>query len=154
MKLRILAVGSRPSRWVDDAFSEYAKRLPRDNSLELVLIPAASGSSERQKALQIEGQRLLKTIGRKELVVALDETGMPYTSMILAKKMERWRMGGRDVAFIIGSANGLPASVLERAEDRWSLSALTFPHQLVRILVAEQIYRAWSLNSGHPYHRA
>ena len=120
----------------------------------MVLIPAASGSSERQKALQIEGQRLLKTIGRKELVVALDETGMPYTSMILAKKMERWRMGGRDVAFIIGSANGLPASVLERAEDRWSLSALTFPHQLVRILVAEQIYRAWSLNSGHPYHRA
>jgi 23S rRNA (pseudouridine1915-N3)-methyltransferase len=154
VKLRILAVGGRPSRWVDDAFSEYVKRLPRDNSLELVLIPAAPGSTERRKALRIEGQRLLKSIGQNELVVALDGTGIPYTSVILAKKMERWRMDGRDVAFIIGGANGLSTSVLESAEDKWSLSALTFPHQLVRILVAEQIYRAWSLNSGHPYHRA
>lgn len=154
MKLRILAVGSRSSRWVDDAFSEYVKRLPRDNSLDLVLIPSAPAGSERQKALRIEGQRLLKNLGRNELVVALDGTGTSYTSMNLAKKMKRWRMGGRDVAFIIGGANGLSASVLERAEDTWSLSKLTFPHQVVRVLVAEQIYRAWSLNSGHPYHRA
>jgi 23S rRNA (pseudouridine1915-N3)-methyltransferase len=148
-------VGTRVPRWVEDGFGEYARRLPRALRLELVEVPLADRRDGRGEGRwrREEAQRLRAAAGRDARVVALDERGRGWSSRVLAERIDDWRLEGRDVAFCIGGPDGLAPEFLAAADDRWSLSTLTLPHALVRIVVAEQLYRAWTLLTGHPYHR-
>lgn len=156
MHIRLLVVGGRQPAWVNDAFDDYAARLPRQWRFVLkVLPPAARGKKHSvDKAVRAEGQSILDEVKRSERVVALDEQGSQFTSVALGEKLADWQLDGRDLCFVIGGPDGLSAECIARAEQRWSLSKLTLPHGLVRVLLAEQLYRAWSLRAGHPYHRA
>ena len=155
MHIRLLAVGRRPPRWAEEAFSEYTRRLPPAFGFRTRLIaPARGHGNDIERARGEEGERLLGALGPRDHVVALDEHGPAWSTRSLAKHLAAWEMGGRDVVLLIGGADGLSPACLDRADQRWSLSPLTLPHALVRVLVAEQLYRAWSLNAGHPYHRA
>ncbi len=154
MKIRLIAVGQRPPEWVTDGFSDYARRLPREMPLELVEVaPAARRNAPKARIRELEAQRLLGHVGSRDWVVALDEGGKAWSTLQLAKKLDDWRMQGRDVAFLVGGADGLDPSCLGRADEVLSLSAMTLPHALVRVVLAEQLYRAWTILSGHPYHR-
>ena len=155
MKFRIIAVGQRPPDWVVAGFADYARRLPREVALRLSEIPVAPRKElPVARARRQEGERILGELTSRDWVVALDVEGRSITTEGLAQKVTGWQMHGRDVAFLIGGPDGLDAACLERADERLSLSALTFPHGLVRVMLAEQLYRAWTLHSGHPYHRA
>jgi len=155
MKLLLLAVGERMPRWVDSAFDEYAKRMPPECKLVLRPVAAArrhkGGHSERIQ--QVEAQRLTAALPKGAMSVALEVTGRPWNSEQLASQLQQWLQGGRDVALLIGGADGLAPALSQSADLRWSLSPLTLPHPLVRIVVAEQLYRAWSMLCGHPYHK-
>jgi 23S rRNA (pseudouridine1915-N3)-methyltransferase len=155
MRLYLVAVGTRLPAWQQEGFAEYTRRLPRECALELVEIPAArrSKSSHTRRAVETEGERMLSALPRDTHVVALDQDGRSHSTEELARLLSRWLEGGRDVALLVGGADGLAPDCLARAEARWSLSPLTLPHGLVRVLVAEQLYRAWSILQGHPYHR-
>ncbi len=156
MKLAILAVGHRMPAWVNDAFGEYAKRMPREMPLQLKELKPAQRSSaagDIARWLQAEAERITAALPQGALRVVLDERGRSFPTRTLADHLERWRSDGRDVAFIIGGADGLDDTVRSRADLLWSLSPLTLPHGLVRVVLAEQLYRASSLLSGHPYHR-
>ncbi len=157
--------------WVDEGFAEYAKRLPPSCALTLVEIePAARGkglgrgrnksgqrpqlsAAERNRLLAEEGERLLKAIPSTAHAIALDARGRAWSTEALARELEAWMAGGRDLVLLVGGPDGLSADCLARAEQHWSLSPLTFPHPLVRVILAEQLYRAWSIIQGHPYHR-
>ena len=142
--------------WVEAGYAEYAKRLPGQCALHLVEIDAGyrgKGASLEQ-ARWDEGERLLKALPKGALAVALDERGEAWNTQRLAAELAGWLAAGRDPALMVGGPEGLAPECLQRAERRWSLSALTFPHPLVRVILAEQLYRAWSLVKGHPYHRA
>jgi len=156
MRLHLLAVGTRLPAWQQEGYLEYARRLPRQCALRLVEIPATKRTKQADpvRAAAKEGERMLAAIPEKAHVVALDERGIAYSTRDLAARLAEWREAGRDVALLVGGADGLSQACLERADARWSLSKLTLPHGLVRVLVAEQIYRAWSILDGHPYHRA
>jgi 23S rRNA (pseudouridine1915-N3)-methyltransferase len=154
MRLRVVALGQRMPPWVDAGWDEYARRMPPEFPVELAALkpePRDRGKSAAQ-ILAAEAARIA-TACRNASVVALDERGERWTTRVLADKLARWRVEARDVAFVIGSADGLAESVKREASATFSLSALTLPHGLVRIIVAEQLYRAVSLLSGHPYHR-
>jgi 23S rRNA (pseudouridine1915-N3)-methyltransferase len=140
--------------WVDAGWDEYARRMPPEFPLDLVALKAEPRDRGRTAAqiLAAEAVRIAAAC-RNASMVALDEQGRPWTTRMLADKLARWRVEARDVAFVIGSADGLAESVKRDASATFSLSALTLPHGLVRIIVAEQLYRAVSLLSGHPYHR-
>jgi 23S rRNA (pseudouridine1915-N3)-methyltransferase len=154
MKLRVVALGQRMPAWVDAGWDDYARRMPREFALELV--PLKSEPRDRGKSvaqlLAAEALRIAAATGNAR-VVALDERGEPWTTRVLAEKLARCRDDARDIAFVIGSADGLAESVKREASAIVALSALTLPHGLVRVVVAEQLYRAVSLLSGHPYHR-
>lgn len=155
MKIRLIAVGQRPPAWVQQGYAEYVRRLPRDLPMELIEIGAAArGGSNAGRVRQLEGERMLAAVGPDDRVIALDERGKTWSTLELARNLENWRMQGRNVAFLVGGADGLAPACLERADETLSLSAFTFPHALVRVLVAEQVYRAWTVTTGHPYHRA
>jgi len=156
MRLQLLAIGQRMPDWVATGFAEYAGRMPRDIALTLQALPnpARSRAMDTSTLRRVEGQALLAAVPGQALVVALDEGGDVVDTMAMARRLARWQQSGRDVALVIGGAAGLDDAVRERADWVWSLSPLTFPHMLVRVLVAEQIYRAWSLLNNHPYHRA
>ena len=155
MKLRLLAVGQKMPQWVEQGFGEYAKRLPSDCSIELVEIaPGHRGkNTSKDKAMQQEADALRKAIRPQDHVVALDVKGASWTTAQLASQLENWRMQGGDIALLVGGPDGMTPEVLALPRQRWSLSALTLPHPLVRVLVAEQLYRAWSILQGHPYHK-
>jgi 23S rRNA (pseudouridine1915-N3)-methyltransferase len=155
VKIRLIAVGQRVPAWIEEGYTEYVRRLPRDLPVELVEIAAAARRGlDPVRARQREGERMLAAIGPQDWVVALDEHGKTWSTLQLAEKLENWRMHGRDVTFLVGGADGLADGCRDRADEALSLSALTFPHSLVRVLIAEQIYRAWTVITGHPYHRA
>ncbi len=154
MKLRIVALGHRMPAWVTEGYDEYAKRMPRELPLELVELkpePRDRGKPVAQ-LLAAEAVRIRAACGEAQ-VVALDERGAAWTTRELAARLTRWQGDARDVAFVIGSADGLDAAVRRDAHATLALSALTLPHGLVRVMLAEQLYRAASLNAGHPYHR-
>ena len=154
MRLRIVALGQRMPAWVTDAVADYAKRLPRETALELVeLKPAARDRGRTVAQMLAEEARAIATACTGATVVALDERGAAWTTRELAERLARWREEGRDVAFVIGSADGLDASVKAAASAVVAVSAMTLPHALVRVVLAEQLYRAASLLAGHPYHR-
>jgi 23S rRNA (pseudouridine1915-N3)-methyltransferase len=148
----LIAVGERMPAWVQQGFAEYARRLSRELPLELIEVAAKSRDPARAKSE--EGAALLAAIPKGAHVVALDGRGKAWSSEELAQQLARWRMQGKDLTFLIGGADGLASTVLERADQKWSLGPATLPHPLVRIVVVEQIYRAASLLANHPYHRA
>ncbi len=156
MKARLVAVGERAPGWVAEGFGEYRKRLSHWLPLELVEIaPGLRGKGrDAARATQEEGQRVLAALPRDVHVVALDGRGRDWDSEALSQRLEHWRGQGRDLAFLIGGPEGHAAEVLDRADERWSLGPLTLPHMLVRLLVAEQLYRACAMLANHPYHRA
>ncbi|MEQ8858447.1 MAG: 23S rRNA (pseudouridine(1915)-N(3))-methyltransferase RlmH [Pseudomonadales bacterium] len=154
MKIRLIAVGGRPPEWVSTGFQDYARRLPREMSLELIEVPSAARKNlSARRAREFEAERLLAQVGARDLLVALDERGRTWSTVELSERLDDWRMQGRDVAFLIGGADGLDDACRVRADQVLALSAMTLPHALVRVVLAEQIYRAWTILSGHPYHR-
>jgi len=155
MRIRVLAVGSRMPDWVRETYADYALRLRSSLKLTLLEIPAGPRAAHRgaRAALRIEAQRLLVALRPKEFVVALDEKGDEFTTRQFASWLEARRQAARDVAFLIGGPDGFDGEVLARADFRLSLSRMTLPHALVRVLLAEQLYRAQSLLENHPYHR-
>ena len=153
MKIRLLSVGTRLPGWVNEGFATYVKRLPRENALLLEEIPLSRRRGDATRRIREEGERLLSRVAPSEHVVALDEAGTTWTSRELAGELEQWRHMGVDVALLVGGPDGLSPSCKTRADKRWSLSQHTLPHGLVRVMVAEQLYRAWTLLHGHPYHR-
>jgi 23S rRNA (pseudouridine1915-N3)-methyltransferase len=155
MHARLIAVGERMPAWVAAGFAEYSKRLSHELPLQLIeLKPGARGKGrDDARAMADEGAAMLAALPRGVHVVALDSRGSAWSSEQLAKQLLDWRMAGRDLAFLIGGPDGLARDVLQRADQRWSLGALTLPHMLVRLVVAEQLYRAVTIVNGHPYHR-
>lgn len=156
MKTRLISVGERMPGWVSDGFAEYRKRLSHELPLDLVEIPLGARGKGRDpiRAIADEGAAVLAALPKDVHVVALDGRGKPWSSEQLAEELARWRMHGRDLAILIGGPDGHAAEVLVRAQQRWSLGPLTLPHMLVRLVVAEQLYRATTMLAGHPYHRA
>jgi 23S rRNA (pseudouridine1915-N3)-methyltransferase len=154
MRLRIVALGQRMPAWVTAAVADYTQRLPRETPLDLVeLKPAARDRGRTVPQMLAEEARAIAAACAGATVVALDERGAAWTTRELADRLARWRADGRDVAFVIGSADGLDASVKADASAVVALSAMTLPHALARVILAEQLYRAASLLAGHPYHR-
>ncbi|SDM71889.1 23S rRNA (pseudouridine1915-N3)-methyltransferase [Franzmannia pantelleriensis] len=155
MKLKLLAVGTKMPSWVEQGVGEYRKRLPRDFSLEIIEIaPGARGkNADIARAVASEGERMRERLKGTEHLVALEVSGKPWSTEQLAEQAADWRLAGRDVALLVGGPDGIEPGLSARADQRWSLSPLTLPHPLVRILLAEQLYRAWTLLVGHPYHR-
>ncbi len=142
--------------WVADAWEEYARRMPRELPLELREIPTRKRGRNPDVARlkRDEGQALLAALSPAERVIALDGRGKAWSTEHLATRLETWMGEGADCAFLVGGPDGLDAACLERAAERWSLGPLTFPHPLVRVILAEQLYRAWTITRNHPYHRA
>ena len=154
MKIRIIAVGHKMPAWVEQGYAEYLKRMPREATVEMVELKPdkrAAGKGGEQ-VREAEAMRILEVAGRDTLI-ALDEHGQEPTTLQLAEKMKSWLADGRDVALAIGGADGLHARVRQAAAWQWSLSRLTLPHGMVRVILAEQLYRAWSVLTNHPYHR-
>lgn len=156
MHIQLLAVSGRQPVWVQAGFNEYARRLPSECRLELAEIRpgAARKHGDTARAVAEEGARLLAALAAGVRVIALDVNGKSFSTASLARQLQCWLGEGRDLAMLIGGPDGLAAPCLERAEFSWSLSPLTLPHGLVRVVVAEQLYRAWTILKGHPYHRA
>lgn len=156
MRARLIAVGERMPGWVAEGFAEYRKRLSHELPLELIeLKPGIRGKGrDDARAMQDEGEAILAAIPRDCHVVALDGRGKHWSSEALATQLAQWRMAGRELAFVIGGPDGHAAEVLARADQSWSLGPLTLPHMLVRLVLAEQLYRATTIIAGHPYHRA
>jgi 23S rRNA (pseudouridine1915-N3)-methyltransferase len=154
MKLHLIAVGHKMPGWVTDGFTEYARRMPREASLHLVeLKPGPRTGSSVEKAIEVERDRILSALPPQARAVVLDERGAAWSTMQLAARLQDWQQSGQDVAFVVGGADGLHADIKQRADHLVQLSALTLPHGMVRVLLAEQLYRAVTINQGHPYHR-
>ncbi len=156
MHIRLLVVGDRQPSWVDDAFGIYSQRYPRDWKFRLDTIATVRRNRGRQsgQAMARESEQILSRLATTEQAILLDERGKQLTSASLATKLGEWQRDGRDLSFIIGGPDGVSEACRQRADFTWSLSQLTLPHGMVRVLFAEQLYRAWSLQAGHPYHRA
>lgn len=156
MQLVIAAVGHKMPAWIETGFAEYAKRMPPDCRLTLREIKPVdrSGSRSAETVMAMEKSRIEAVIPKGSTVIALDEHGRDLTTMQLAKNLEQWQQGGTDVTFIIGGADGLDAQFKQQADMLLRISSLTLPHGMVRVLLAEQLYRAWSITQNHPYHRA
>ena len=155
MKITLLAVGTRMPRWVDEAYADYAKRLPREVQLELKEIrPEKRGSGvTAEKGIAAEHARLMAALPPRAKLVVLDERGRNWTTMQLADNLKGWLADGQDIAIVIGGADGSAGELKSRADILLPLSAMTLPHGMVRVLLAEQVYRAVSILNGHPYHR-
>ncbi|MDN5871602.1 MAG: 23S rRNA (pseudouridine(1915)-N(3))-methyltransferase RlmH [Nitrococcus sp.] len=154
MELRLIAVGRRMPGWVEEGWRVFARRMPSQLRLRLLEVPLARRTGRRNinTVLAEEGERILSAAGNAR-IVALDCQGSLFTTAELARLMAGWMQDGRDVALLAGGPDGLYRDCLTRAEHRWCISPLTLPHMLVRIIVAEQLYRAWTVLQNHPYHR-
>lgn len=141
--------------WVQTAYEEYAKRLPKSFQLTLVEVAAEKRKNVSvDTARKAEAERILARVGPTDTLVVLDETGKGLSTVEFAEKLKHWQEAGANPTFVIGGADGLDASCMRRANLRMNVSAFTLPHGMVRVMLAEQVYRAWSLLNNHPYHRA
>jgi 23S rRNA (pseudouridine1915-N3)-methyltransferase len=156
MNIYLISVGNRMPRWVVEGYEEYAKRLPGECALQLIEIsPGHRGkNADTARTVKEEGERMLKAVPKGCRIVALDVLGKSWSTEQLSEKLAQWMADGPDLALLVGGPEGLAPECREAAELLWSLSPLTMPHPLVRVVVAEQLYRAWSLLRNHPYHRA
>ncbi len=156
MHIRLIAIGNKVPQWVEEGSREYFKRLPKEFAFELVEIaPGHRGkNADIDRLLRAEGEAMLKQVAPSDWVVALEVTGKNWSSEQFAQNLRRWQMDGANVVFLIGGPEGLSPECKARANQNWSLSNLTMPHPLVRVVFAEALYRAWSISIGHPYHRA
>ncbi len=146
MKINLLTIGHKMPNWVAEGFHEYQERLPKDYQLNLIALKPQINMSK-------EGEELLAAIPPNNFVIALDRLGVAIKTQELSIKLLNWHDNAQDISLLIGGAEGLSTECLQRAAQTWSLSTLTLPHQLVRIVVAEQIYRAWTILNKHPYHK-
>jgi 23S rRNA (pseudouridine1915-N3)-methyltransferase len=155
VKLCIVAVGQRPPAWAEAAYDEYARRFPRELTLELRAVRAEPrGAGRPVDVLRVaEARRIEAALPKGSRRIVLDERGERATTARLADRLRFWMRDGRDVAFLIGGADGLDPALKSTADESLRLSDLTLPHALVRVLLAEALYRAWSVTTGHPYHR-
>lgn len=155
MKIHLITIGTKMPKWIQLGFNEYQKRLPKECTLQLKEIPllkrTKNTSIENHK--KIEAEQLIQSIPKNCHTIALDSTGHSFSTNELSNHLKNWMGEGINIAFLVGGPDGLDQQCLQFADKIWSLSMLTFPHPLVRIVVAEQIYRAWSLTQNHPYHR-
>ena len=156
MKINLVCVGTKMPAWVEAGFAEYSKRLPADFALAVTEIPLGKRgkSGDTKQAIKKETDAVLAKLKDADHVVALEVTGKRLSTEALAQRVESIRMNGKNIALLVGGPDGLGQACRDRADEQWSLSALTLPHPLVRIVLAEQIYRAWSILNAHPYHRA
>ncbi len=156
MNIHLIAVGDRMPAWVQQGYDEYARRMPRECTLRLIEIaPGKRGrNADIARAMREEGQRMLAAIPKGTRVIALEVNGRDWSTEQLATQLEGWMGGGQDIALLVGGPEGLSDEARAAASQQWSLSPLTLPHPLVRVILAEQLYRAWSILRNHPYHRA
>jgi len=153
--MHLITVGKRMPGWVKESFTDYNKRLPDELHLSLIEITPATRSKNNPASKNIaeEDKKIRVAVPKRSMIIALDEKGKQFNSTDLSKKMESWSQQGCDVTFVIGGADGLADDFKKAADMLWSLSSLTLPHALVRVIVVEQIYRAWTIMKNHPYHR-
>lgn len=156
MRVRLIAAGTRLPAWIGEAWQDYAGRLGPELRLELQEIPVSRRGRDAGtgRAVAAEATRMRRAIGKGDFVVALEVGGRAMTTPELARWLQARMAGRRQLSLLVGGPDGLDPALVAEADQRWSLSPLTFPHGLVRVIVAEQLYRAWSLLKGHPYHRA
>ncbi len=155
MQIQLITIGNKMPAWVHAGYDEYAKRLPRECELVLKEIPPGKRgkNSDSARIVKDEGVKMIAAIAKDAHVVTLDVPGKPWSTPELSVALKRWLESGRNVALMVGGPEGLSDDAKQLARESWSLSKLTFPHPLVRVIVAEQIYRAWSILNNHPYHR-
>ncbi|TVP91592.1 MAG: 23S rRNA (pseudouridine(1915)-N(3))-methyltransferase RlmH [Pseudomonadaceae bacterium] len=155
MRIRLISVASRMPRWVEQGYQEYAKRMPPELPLELVEIPLSNRGKNADVArlMKREGEQMLAATQPGERIVTLEVNGREWSTETLAEQLDSWRLDARTVNLMVGGPEGLAEPVRQASEQRWSLSPLTLPHPLVRILLAEQLYRAWTILNRHPYHK-
>jgi 23S rRNA (pseudouridine1915-N3)-methyltransferase len=154
MRIRVLAVGTRMPAWVNEGVAEYEKRLPREFQLEWVEVPPAKRQGERTELLLAkEAESLQRHLKPAEQLVILDVAGQVISTEQMAATFAEFQMTGTGIAIVIGGPDGVAPELLAQASQRWSLGRITLPHPLVRVVLAEQLYRAWSINARHPYHR-
>ena len=156
MKIHLLAIGTRMPDWVKHGYAEYAGRLPRECALNLIEVPTRKRGRQPDvtRIVREESERLLAVVPSGSRPIALDERGQEWSTAELAERLAGWLREGRDLSLLVGGPDGLDPACRARADTIWSLSRLTLPHPLARVVIAEQIYRAWSLLHNHPYHRA
>jgi len=156
MQLLVAAVGQRMPNWVTEGWNEYARRMPPGLVLTLreINLEKRGKNADIRRLAAAESRALIDAMPARARVVALDVRGQTWSTEKLAAHLEQWMQEGRDVGFMIGGPDGIEADILQRADDRWSLGPLTLPHPLVRVVLAEQLYRAWTITQNHPYHRA
>jgi 23S rRNA (pseudouridine1915-N3)-methyltransferase len=155
MKIRLISVGNKMPDWVTQAYHNYQKRLTGSVQLELSEIPLnkRGKNADVNRLIDKESQQMLAAIPPRYRVICLDVKGKALSTEDLAQKLEHYEQQGDNIVLLIGGPEGLSSNCLARADETWSLSAMTLPHPMVRVILTEQIYRAWSLNIGHPYHR-
>lgn len=156
MRLQVAAIGQRMPRWVNEAWQEYARRMPPGLGLSLreISMEKRGKNADTRRLAGKESEALLAAMPNRSRVIALDVKGQQWSTEKLAENLENWMGEGRDIGFMIGGPDGIAEAVLQQADTRWSLGPLTLPHPLVRVVLAEQLYRAWTITQNHPYHRA
>jgi len=156
MHLHVAAIGQRMPSWVSEAWNEYSRRMPPNLGLSLreIRLEKRGKNADTRRLRAVESQALYDALPVRARIIALDVQGLAWSTEKLASNLEDWLGDGRDVGFMIGGPDGISADVLQRADSRWSLGPLTLPHPLVRVVLAEQLYRAWTITRNHPYHRA
>ena len=155
MQIDLIAVGKKMPTWIESGFQEYAKRLPKNINFKLIEInPAMRSKNNSADNYKLkEEENILSALSANSLIIALDEKGKSISSTTLANRIQAWNDDNQHISLIIGGADGLSDNIKNKANELWSLSDMTLPHGLVRVMVAEQIYRAWSITQNHPYHR-
>jgi 23S rRNA (pseudouridine1915-N3)-methyltransferase len=153
--MRVLAIGTRMPQWVSDGADDYVKRLPREATIDWVEVPASKRTKDNpERRMLEEATAIERRLKPQELMVVLDVEGKIISTDSIAEALATWQSDGSKIAFVIGGPDGLHPSLKAKASARWSLGRITLPHPLTRVILAEQLYRAWSINAGHPYHRA
>ncbi len=155
LQFRLITVSNKAPSWISEGFQEYSKRLSSTFSFDVIEIPVEKRSNQKnlQPLIDREGEKILSAIKPQHTVIALEVTGKMWSTEELAEQLNQWQLEARNIDFIVGGPDGLSAACLKRAQYKWSLSRLTLPHLMVRILIAEQLYRAWTILQGHPYHK-